>query len=249
MSIVFQLFSALATPVAALGKIVHNHREKKESKERIANVHVLLETQTKEFEELLKELEELVEQALPLVKQVEGEANPKQVLEFVDRVSQAPRILASLIISFVHSAKSCKDISTNRAFMDGLRGTDPFIHDFIERMGSTYVAKNTVVIDGSFYSFLRIYKKKLTKGMKPLKIDKKETEMLEKKTESLLHGLNEQFLKCNQDNRIVKEWKSSLAQLDKARSDIKIEDADETILKEIVPPELRQFVRFLDKSP
>jgi energy-converting hydrogenase A subunit M len=246
MSIVLQFFSALATPVKTLGKIVHDYEEKKEIKEQLANA---LEIQTKEFEEVFKDIEKLGEQALPLIKQVEGQANPRQVLEFVDCVSQTPRILASLIISFVHSAKSCKDISTNRAFMDSLRGTNRFMHDFIERMGNAYVAKNTVVIDGSFFSFFHIYKKELTKGMKPLKIDNKEFEVLEKKAESLLRGLNEQFLKPHQRKRIVKKWKSSLVQLGKVAGDIKIEDADETILKELVPPELWQFAPFLDKSP
>src|SRR5208337_2221308 len=186
MSIVIQFFSVLAAPVAAAEKIVHKYKQKKEREEQSASVRALLETQTKEFEEVFKEFEELREKALPLVKQVEGQVSPRQVLEFVDCVSQAPRIFASLITSFVHFAKSCKDISTNKAFMDGLRGTDRFMHDFIERMGSTYVAKNTVVIDGSFFSFVRIYKKKLTKRMKPLKIDREESEVLEKKTESLL---------------------------------------------------------------
>jgi Na+-transporting methylmalonyl-CoA/oxaloacetate decarboxylase gamma subunit len=248
MSIVLQFFSILATPVAAMGKVVHDYKEKKDMNEQSANARALLETQAKEFEEVFKELEELREKALPLIKQVEGQANPGQVLEFVDCLSQAPRILASLITSFVNSAKSCKDISMNRAFMDGLRGTDRFMHDFIERMGSTYVAKNKVVIDGSFFSFFRIYKKKLTKRIKPVKIDKEESEVLEKKIESLLHGLNEQFLKRYQKNRIVKEWKSSLAQLDKVRGDIEIDETDKNILKELFPPELRQFARFLDKS-
>lgn len=246
LSIVFQFMSSVATPLKALRKAIHRYEEKKKIKEELADA---LETEIKEFEKVNNELGEFGNRVLPIVQQIEGQPTPRQLMEVIDCFSQTPRIFAKLIISFVHLAKACKEISDQKGFMDSLCNTNRFMHDLIERMGSTYIQKDTVRIDGSFFRFFRMYKKEILKGVKTSKIDKKEIEMLEKRTESVLRVLNDSFLKRHLRHPIIKKWKNSLKQLNKVSGEIQVEDADDTILKELVPPELRQFAPFLDKSP
>jgi hypothetical protein len=246
LSTVFQFLSSVANPLKALREAIHNYEEKKKIKEELADA---LETEIKEFEKINNEIEEFGSKVLPLFQHVEGQPTPRQLLEVVDCLSQTPRIFAKLIISFVHLAKACKEISDQKGFMDSLRSTNRFMHDFIVRIGSTYIEKDTVRIDGSFFRFFRIYKKELLKGVRTPEIDKKEIEMLEKRTESILRGLSDSFLKRHLRHPMIKKWKNSLTQLNKVSGEIQVEDADDTILKELVPPELRQYAPFLDKSP
>jgi hypothetical protein len=247
LSEVFQFLIGATGPLKTLRDVIRSREEKKKIKEELANA---LEIETEEFEEVNKEFEEFGGKVLSLVEQVETQPTPRQVLEFIDCLSGTPRILAKFIVSFIHLAKACKEISDQKGFMDSLHKNNRFMYDFIQNMSNTYVKKNTVLIDGKFFRFFRVYKKEI----KPKKIkiensDKKEIETIERNTEALLHNLSGDFLKRHMRHRIIKKWKANLVELNKVSQDITVEDADTTIFEELVPYKLRQFSSFFDKSP
>jgi hypothetical protein len=85
--------------------------------------------------------------------------------------------------------------------------------------------------------------------MKPPKIDRKEIKIMQRNAESILHSLNDPFLRRHMRHPVIKKWKSSLAQLYKVSKEIQVKDVDKDILKDLVPSDIREFAPFLDKSP
>jgi len=251
-SIALQFLTSLVSPIISLKQTIQEYQKKREEKERLKeDLANSLQAEIKEFQAVNDDIANLGKSALPILKSVDGQPTPGQLMQLIDCCSQIPRILAKLIISFIHQARACKDISKQKGFMNSLLTTNRFMHDFIERMGETYVGKNTVKIDSSFFRFLLMYKREIIKGSKIGKVNKKEIEFLEKQATILLRNLNQSFLKRHLRRGPIKKWKASLTQFNKAFKDMKIdtEGMDISGLNDFMPSGLREVAPFLDKSP
>jgi hypothetical protein len=251
-SLVFQFITSLVGPVISLKETIQEYQRKRKEKEQLKeDLANSLEAETKEYKAINDEMTDLGKRFLPIIQEIDGQPSPGQLIEVVNCLSPTPRILAKLMISFIHLARACKDISKQKGFMNSLLNTNRFMHDFIERMGSTYIARNTVKIDSSFFRFLLMYKREILKSAKIGKINKDEMELLEKRMKSVMHGLNQAFLKRHIRMVAIKKWKSSLTQFNKVVKDVEIETEgmDITVLKDFMPYELKQLAPFLDKSP
>jgi hypothetical protein len=243
---VFQVLSSLPTPLNQLRVALRRYKENKKIKQEVADA---FETEAKEFEDISNRLGIAGDVTLNLIKEIKEQPTPMQLFDFMDVMSLMPKILAELLISFIHIAKACKEISKEKGFMDSLRSTDHYTHDFIELMGSAYIGKNTIKIDGSFFRFYRVHKSEITKHMKKPKISKKELEILQKNIDLLLQSMTFEFAKRHTRHALIKKWQNSFIPLTKAAKDIKVEDIDYSILKDFIPPELQEFAPFFDKSP
>jgi hypothetical protein len=251
-SIALQFLTSLAGPVISLKQMIQEHQKKREEKGRLKeDLANSLQAEIKEFEVIIDDIDNLGKGILPILKSVDGQPTLGQLMQLIDCCSQIPRILAKLIISFIHQARACKDISKQKGFMNSLLATNRFMHDFIERMGETYIGKDTVKIDSSFFRFLLMYKREILKGSKIDKINKKEIESLKKQAEIILRGLNQPFLKRHMRKEPIRKWKASLTQFNKVFKDMKIdaEGMDVSGLNDFMPSGLREVAPFLDKSP
>ncbi len=251
-SVVFQFLTALASPVVSLKQTIQEFQKKKEEKENLKkDLANSLEAEIKEYEAVNNDMIDLGKKLLPIIQSVDEQPTPAQLIQFIDCLSQTPRILAKLITSFIHQARACKDISKQKGFMNSLLVNNRFMHDFIEMMGSTYIGKDTVKIDSSFFRFILMYKREILKNSFFDKIDKKEIEYLKKQAEIISRGLNQRFLKSQIRQAPIKKWKSSLIIFNKAVKDMTIdpEGMDVSGLKDFMPPGLREIGPVLDKSP
>jgi len=251
-SLAFQFITSLASPIISLKEMIQEYQKKRKEKEALKeDLANSLVAEIKEFEAINDDMTNLGNKLLPIIQNIDGQPSPGQLMEVIDSLSQTPRILAKLIISFIHQARACKDISQQKGFMNSLLTTNRFMHDFIERMGSTYIGKDTVKIDSSFFRFLLMYKREILKNLKIGKINKDDIEFLEKRMESIIHGLNPAFLKHHMRNVAIKKWKISTRQFNNVFNDmeIKTEGMDITDLNDFMPPGFRQIASFLDKSP
>jgi hypothetical protein len=122
--------------------------------------------------------------------------------------------------------------------------------DFIERMSDAYIGKNTVKIDGSFFQFLRTYKKKIMKNVKMGELDKEKVEFWEKRMKSILSGLNQPFLNRSRRRFEIKKLKKTVTQFNITFKNVTIdaEEMDTAFLNDFVPPELRHLAQIFDKS-
>jgi hypothetical protein len=251
-SLVLQFATSLVGPFIELRKTIQEYQRKSKEKEQLKeDLTNALQAETKEYEALTKEMSDFAQRFLSIIQKIDEQPTPGQLLDIVNCLSQTPRILAKQIISFVHLARACKDISNQKAFMNSLLNTNRFMYDFIERMSSAYIGKNTVKIDSSFFRFILMYKREILKYAKVGKIDKEKMRLLEKGVKSAMRGLNEPFLKRHLRVIAVKRWKSSLATFSRVAKDIEIESegTDISILGDFIPRELKQLAPFLDKSP
>jgi hypothetical protein len=251
-SVAFQFLTSLAGPIVSMKDMIQEYQKKREEKEKLKeNLANSLQAEIKEYEEVSADLADLGKKLLPLLESIKDQPTPAQLMQFIDCGSQIPRILAEMIISFIHQARACKDISKQRGFMNSLLSSDRFMHDFIERMGETYVGKNTVRIDSSFFRFFLMYKREILKGSKIDKLSKKDEEFIKKRAELLMHGLTPQFLKRNMRMLPIKKWKGSLVMFNNAYKDMKIdtEGMDISSLNDFMPSGLKDISPFLDKTP
>jgi len=232
--------------------MIQEYLEKRGEKERIKKEFTdSLQAEIKEYEAVNDEMANLGKELLTILQSIDKQPTPGQLMRFVDCASQIPRILARLIIIFIHQARACKDISKQKGFMNSLLTTNRFMHDFVERMGETYIGKDTVKIDSSFFRFLFMYKREILKNIKIGKVDKKEVEFLQKQIETVLNGLNQRFLKRHLRKGPVKKWKRSLIFFNKTIKDMEIdsEGMDISGLNDFMPSGLREAAPFLDRSP
>jgi hypothetical protein len=250
-SVAFRFITSLASPLLTLRNTIQEYREKrklkKELKEELASA---LEAEIKEYEEIEKELIDIGKRLLPII-QDEEQPSPRQLIEVINCTSQIIKVITKSLILFVHLAKACKQVSEYKAFMSYLQNTNRFMHDFIERMGSAYIEKDTVKINGGFFRFFLLYKKKIQKNVKMGKLSKDEIAFLEKRVKYITRALNQPFLKRHIRTVAVVKWKKSLTQFNKVSKNVTIdaEGMDTTVLNDFISPDLRQLAPFLDKSP
>lgn len=246
-SVAFRFMMSLASPLLTLKETVQKYLEKREIKEQLASS---LQAEIKEYEKINDELIVFGNKLFPII-QNEGQPSPRQLIEVIDCLSQLIKIFTKIIILFIRLAKACKDISKQEGFMSSLQKTNRFMYDFIERMGDTYIGKNTVKIDSSFFRFLLMYKKKIMKNVKIGKLDKDEVAFLQKRMKFILRGLNQSFLKRNVRRVAMKKWTRSTTQFNKVFKGVTIdaEGTDTAVLNDFIPSELRHLAPLLDKSP
>jgi hypothetical protein len=251
-SAALQFLISLVSPVISLKQTIQEYQKKSKEKQRIKeDLANSLQAEIKEFEAVNGDFANLSEKILLILKRIDGQPTPAQVFQLIDRGSQIPRILAKLVILFIHLARACKDICKEKGFMTSLLTNNRFMYDLIERMGETYIGENTVKIDSSFFRFLLMYKREILKGSKIDKISKKEIEFLKKQAEIMLRNLNQAFLKRHMRRKPIKKWKASLTQFNKAFKYMKIDTRGMDIsgLNVFMPSGLREIAPFLDKSP
>ncbi|MDH5450734.1 MAG: hypothetical protein OEY24_04625 [Candidatus Bathyarchaeota archaeon] len=235
--------------------MIQEYQKKRKEKEAIKKeLADSLQVEIKEYKTVTDEMANFVEKLMAIAESVDKQPTPGQLIQFIDIGSQIPRMLAKLIAIFIHLARACKDISKQKGFMKSLLTTNRFMHDFVERMGEAYIMKGTVKIDSSFFRFFFMYKQKILKNTeihKLSKAEKKEIELLKKKVETILRGLNQRFIERHLRKVPVKKWKSSLRQLNKVTKSMTIdtEGMDISGLEDFMPPGLKEVAPFLDKSP
>jgi hypothetical protein len=244
---VYQFLGLVALPLNELRATLRKYKEKQKIKQQFADA---LEREAKEFEEVNIQLDMAVYTTIDLANDIkEEQPTITQILDFADVVYQTPRILSKLIISYIHIAKACKEISSQEGFMESLLSTNKYMYDFVKLMANAYIAKNTMKIDSNFFRFFRIHKSEISKRTKISKTNQKEIELLEEKLEKLVNGLSIELSKRHLRHKLIKKWQGSFVTLSEAAKDLKIEDVDYDILKELTPPELLKFAPFFDKSP
>jgi hypothetical protein len=245
--IALRFISGLASPLISLSEKIHNYQEKRETKEQFASA---LQSEVKDYEVLINDLMELSKKSLSIVEQVEKQPTPHQVLEILDCISESPRILARFMILFIKLARACKEISSERAFMDSLMKTSHFMHDFVERMAESYIEKDTVVIDGRFFRFFSTYRKEILKksvfkGAKIGKMNEKDIKAIEKKVNAVVRCFNQPFLQRHTRTQIMKKWKKNLVYLDKTSKSLTFEPSSDTNMDEFMPFDLQTLEKLL----
>ncbi len=252
-SVVFEILTSLVSPAVSLKDTIQEYQRKREEKERLKeDLANSLEAETKEFQKIASEINDLGEKLLPILQEIDGQPSPRQVIEVIDCLSPTPRILAKLVTSFIHLARACKDISKQEGLMKSLLDTNNrFMYDFIQRMGNTYVGKNTVKIDSTFLRFIFTYKREIIKGSKIGKKGERQMEFIEKRMESVLHSFNQVFLKRHMRMIPIKKWKSNMSYFSRVVKDMEVdtEGMDTSGLMDFMSSESKQLARFLDKSP
>jgi hypothetical protein len=255
-SIALQFLTSLVGPAISLKQMIQEYQKKRKDKEMIKKeLADSLQAEIKEYQAVSDDMANLGEEMMAIAYDVDKQPTIAQLMRFVDCGSQIPRILARLIVLFIHQARACKDISKQRGFMNSLLNTNRFMHDFIERMGEAYIEKDTIKIDSSFFRFLFMYKREILKNsgidkLRLSKADKKEIAFLKKQMETLLSRLNQRFIRRYLRKGPMKKWRSNLMKLEKASKDLKIdtEGMDVSGLEDFMPPGLREAAPFLDKS-
>ena len=246
---IFRFITTLASPLIALSEKIHEYQEKKETKEQLATA---LQKEIKDYEILFEDLMELGKKFSSIIEQVKEQPTPHQAMEILDSLSQTPKVVARFIMLFIELAKACKEISSQRAFMDSLKESSHFLYDFVERMAEAYIEKNTVRIDGRFFRFFSTYRKEMLKGSmfkkaKISKIDKKDLQSLEEKANAVVRYLNEPFLRRHVRHPSIKKWKSSIQYLYRAAKSIAFEPPSKPSLNEFVPSDLQTLAKFLEE--
>jgi hypothetical protein len=243
---ILQFLSSVATPLSELRATLRRYKENKKIQKELADA---LETEADEYNAVMGELSLAGDVAINIVKEIKKQQpTPTQVLDFMDVVSQMPRILAKLLVSYIHLAKACREISNQKGFMESLRTSNNYVHDFIEIMSNAYIAKNTIKIDGNFFRFYRVYKSEIVKHEKSSKLSKSDSEALSSNIDSLLEKTKNELKKHHTRRPLIKHWKSSFDALFEVSKDVKVEDVDYEVLKDVVPLELQEFIPLLDKS-
>jgi hypothetical protein len=245
--IAIRFISGLASPLIALSEKIHKYQEKRETREQFASA---LQSEIKDYEVLINELMELGKKSVSIVEQIEEQPTPRQVFEVLDCLSQSPRLVARFLMLFIKLARACKEISSQRAFMDSLKESSHFLHDFVERMGEAYIEKDTVIIDGRFFRFFSTYRKEILKrsvfkGVEMSKMNKKDIKSIEDKVNAVIRCFNQPFLQRYVRNPTMKKWKKSLLYLDKTAQSITFEPSSTTNLDEFIPFDLQTLAKLL----
>jgi hypothetical protein len=244
--------AAIAGAIPSLKDAIQEYQKKREEKERLnTQLADSLQLVIKEYEFVTNEMAEFDAKALDIFHGFDEKPNLNLLHKFLDCSLQIPKLLTENITLLIHLARTCRDIEKNKGFMSSLQTNNRFTYDFIDRMGDTYVEKDRMVVNSSFFQFVLMYRSEIERNLKLPDFDKKEIEFLRKQTKAIQEGLQQRTMRHYIEKEIKRKWMKAFAQFNKAAERMKIdaEGMDLSFLNDFMPSGLRELTDFLNKPP
>jgi len=170
-----------------------------------------------------------------LVDSIEDFPSLTQMDEFLRYTADAMRIYSEFINVYVGFSVAVKEFSANDYLMDNLRNYKGMLYDYVNRVSETVVDKNTIIIGGNFYRFLKAYEKDIFE-----KPSQKELDETMERTKVFMDKLKVKILPnliklkprvLFRPKRMELLYKEPVKQLTKDREKIKIDIPEEDLIK------------------
>lgn len=143
-------------PILKLREVVKKYLKKKKIENRFISA---LETEAAGYIDAFEKLSDYGrDKVKPVLMAIKGIPNSNQITELVAVAAEVPLLYISLLRAFINLARACSEVSQIAGFMKSLEETHIVQFDFVKRMAAIYVPENSVVIDGAFFRYFKIYK-------------------------------------------------------------------------------------------
>jgi len=164
MSIPIEPLSILTEPVSKLIEWLKERAKRNEIKEQ---VNEYLEDNFQEYTQCINKFGESGEELVSFLDSIEIGPSRTQLQQFVKISGDIVYSYSQLVMSFIDLARSCKILTGNPAFMQDLQESKQrFIYDFLIHMAGIVKSDELIIIDESFFGFLKLYRREWTKGVK-----------------------------------------------------------------------------------
>lgn len=170
MSSIISVVTSLPSILLKFVDSIDKYQAKREIKEQLVSS---LRNELEQFSKIFDQMSCFSEQAKPLFKAVKENPNHASINNLFNVAVDAPIIFTQLIESFIELARGCSEVSVNSAFMSHLWDYNPMIHDYVQRMGDTYVKRNSsVMVGGEYFRFFQTYEQKIFGKVKHNDVEK-----------------------------------------------------------------------------
>ncbi len=175
-----------------------------------------------------------------------GDSTPSKINAVVESTSEMYFAYSKILEYFINLAEACKSVTNNPAFMKHLMDANQFLFDFVNQMALMAKGKGKVVIDKSFYYFVKLYEGKIYPKVGSKDVD----ELVEVARDyvKLVNNRIKPFVKRSSIKRSTeKKFFGSLRELKKANDKIKIPKTLMANLKGYVPPRFISIAVFVEE--
>jgi len=241
MSSIIPVLSSPISLLLKLGKEAKKYQTKKKTKDRVLSA---LGDEIEAYMDTFDQISAISkDQVLPILKSIKGMPTVHQMNDLLEGLSQMPLMWAQLVRSFIKLAKACSEVSANRGFMESLKETSLFLYDFVDRMKDTYVAENTIRIDGRYYRFFKVYQDQIFKEIHEEDLEKAVDEV-KGYVKKIKHYVDKtSFIKRQTRKKYIKNFK----ELCKVVVNVKIEQTSIVDLRAYMPSRLLPVMILFDE--